>query len=199
MLISILVEWFSFIVNVFCVSSLLFVSINFLTPPPPFFALLSLLRCCRCVAHKNCRSHKSGGSDTAYEPSPASSNRTSTNSSTSGSSSPSASPALFGAGGGGGSSSSSNTHPLKQRKWSTIAYNNKNFPDGKLGYEHQHSGSGTTANYASASAAFTGGHGSAAASSTGATSASSKLFSKGYSKFEHSGQEAMARASQIVQ
>lgn len=87
-------------------------------------------------------------------------------------------------------------HPLgknPRKSWSSIAYNNKNFPDGKLGYEHQQQAVvGATAGQRGSSTA-------ANQNMTSATNANNKLFSKGYSKFERSGQEVMARASQIVQ
>lgn len=62
-----------------------------------------------------------------------------------------------------------------RKSWSSIAYNNKNFPDGKLGYELQSLTSNIT------------------------TNSNSKLFGKGAMKFERPGQDVMARASQIVQ
>lgn len=62
-----------------------------------------------------------------------------------------------------------------RRSWSSIAFQNKNFPDGKMGYE---SNSLTNNN-----------------DDTG----KSKYFDKGMSKFERSSQDVMARASQIVQ
>lgn len=61
-----------------------------------------------------------------------------------------------------------------RKSWSSIAYNNKNFPDKKLGYE-QHS------------------------ITTNTNNTNNKYFNKGYNKFERSGQDVMARASQIVQ
>lgn len=70
-----------------------------------------------------------------------------------------------------------NVQPNKspRKSWSSIAYNNKNFPDGKLGYELQSITSNIT------------------------TSSNAKLFGKGALKFERPGQDVMARASQIVQ
>ncbi|XP_037024477.1 unconventional myosin-IXa-like isoform X2 [Bradysia coprophila] len=70
-----------------------------------------------------------------------------------------------------------NVQPNKspRKSWSSIAYNNKNFPDGKLGYELQ------------------------SLTSNVLTSNNSKLFGKGAMKFERPGQDVMARASQIVQ
>lgn len=62
-----------------------------------------------------------------------------------------------------------------RKSWSSIAYNNKNFPDGKLVYDQQQ----TTVAVP--------------------TTATGKLFNKGFTKFERSGQDVMARASQIVQ
>lgn len=91
-------------------------------------------------------------------------------------------------------------HPLgknPRKSWSSIAYNNKNFPDGKLGYEHQVVGSSIAGQRASMTTANANNqlHGVAASNlSTG-----NKLLSKGYSKIERSGQDVMARASQIVQ
>ncbi|XP_055911615.1 unconventional myosin-IXa-like isoform X1 [Eupeodes corollae] len=60
-----------------------------------------------------------------------------------------------------------------RRSWSSIAFNNKNFPDGKLVYESSQAGV--------------------------MENSSNKLFSKNYSRFERSSQEVMAKASQIVQ
>lgn len=60
-----------------------------------------------------------------------------------------------------------------RRSWSSIAFNNKNFPDGKLVYESSQAGV--------------------------LENSSNKLFSKNYSRFERSSQEVMAKASQIVQ
>lgn len=70
-----------------------------------------------------------------------------------------------------------NVQPNKspRKSWSSIAYNNKNFPDGKLGYELQ----SLTSNIP--------------------TTGNTKLFGKGAMKFERHGQDVMARASQIVQ
>lgn len=62
-----------------------------------------------------------------------------------------------------------------RKSWSSIAYNNKNFPDGKLVYDQQQ------------------------ATVAVPTTATGKLFNKGFTKFERSGQDVMARASQIVQ
>lgn len=72
-------------------------------------------------------------------------------------------------------SAAANQLKSPRKSWSSIAYNNKNFPDKKLGYE-QHS---ITTNIGN--------------------NANNKYFSKGYNKFERSGQDVMARASQIVQ
>ncbi|XP_059621402.1 unconventional myosin-IXa-like isoform X2 [Phlebotomus argentipes] len=66
-----------------------------------------------------------------------------------------------------------------RRSWSSIAFNNKNFPDGKLGYENSQNSNNNNNNSDS------GGN--------------NKLFAKGFSKFERSSQDVMARASQIVQ
>lgn len=66
-----------------------------------------------------------------------------------------------------------------RRSWSSIAFQNKNFPDGKLGYE--------TNNLTN--------NNSIGTDDTG----KSKYFDKGMSKFERSSQDVMARASQIVQ
>lgn len=65
---------------------------------------------------------------------------------------------------------SSNRNP--RRSWSSIAFNNKNFPDGKLIYESSQNSNENNGN---------------------------KAFSKNYARFERSGQDVMARASQIVQ
>lgn len=62
-----------------------------------------------------------------------------------------------------------------RKPWSSISYNNKNFPDGKLGYGQQMQSSSATSNN------------------------NNKLLNKGFIKFERSGQDVMARASQIVQ
>lgn len=90
-------------------------------------------------------------------------------------------------------------HPLNKnprKSWSSIAYNNKNFPDGKLGYEHQHVVAGSNPGQRSSmSSATTANHNA----STSNTTTGNKLLSKGFSKFERSGQDVMARASQIVQ
>ncbi|GAB0091609.1 hypothetical protein DMENIID0001_064650 [Sergentomyia squamirostris] len=67
-----------------------------------------------------------------------------------------------------------------RRSWSSIAFNNKNFPDGKLGYENSQNSSNNNNNNAD-------------------SSGNNKLFAKGFSKFERSSQDVMARASQIVQ
>lgn len=93
-------------------------------------------------------------------------------------------------------------HPLgknPRKSWSSIAYNNKNFPDGKLGYEHQQHvvASSTAGQRSSLAASSTGNYQHGTASSNQSTG--NKLLSKGYSKFERSGQDVMARASQIVQ
>uniref|UniRef100_A0A182MH25 Myosin motor domain-containing protein n=1 Tax=Anopheles culicifacies TaxID=139723 RepID=A0A182MH25_9DIPT len=125
---------------------------------------------------------------------------------------------------GGGSASPGGTGGgTPRRSWSSFAFNNKNFPDGKLNYEsyqqqdhapqyqskHQQSGSSTlllsyasggngksSTNSANASGAPGGGGGGAGTGGNG----------KGYglgsaaarNRFERSGQDVMARASQIV-
>lgn len=84
----------------------------------------------------------------------------------------------------------SGPHMSPRKSWSSIAYNNKNFPDGKLVYDQQQAAAAATA-----TAGVTGGGGGSLVGGT----TSSKLFNKGYTKFERSGQDVMARASQIVQ
>lgn len=75
------------------------------------------------------------------------------------------------------STNNNNNNVNPRRSWSSIAFNNKNFPDGKLGYESNNNiglndDNGTKNKY---------------------------LFTKGITKFERSSQDVMARASQIVQ
>ena len=103
-----------------------------------------------------------------------------------------------------------------RRSWSSYAFNNKNFPDGKLSYEstqnqqqhpQQNQSSGSSASsslysvYSSnASSSNSSGKQSAAnAGNTGGTG-SGKLSSSlaARSRFERSSQDVMARASQIV-
>lgn len=75
-----------------------------------------------------------------------------------------------------------------RRSWSNIGANNKNFPDGKLGYEGSLHDSGR------------GGTGSSAVTVGMHKNKFSAAASKGSNaKFEHSSQDVMARASQIVQ
>lgn len=78
-----------------------------------------------------------------------------------------------------------------RKSWSSIAYNNKNFPDGKLVYDQQQAAAAAAASSSAANnnVAFVGGVGGSAG----------KLFNKASTKFERSGQDVMARASQIVQ
>lgn len=124
---------------------------------------------------------------------------------------------------GGGSPSGAVSTP--RRSWSNFAFNNKNFPDGKLNYEcqqqvvdpkhypthhyqHQTGASSVYGNNGSPGGAGGGaGRHSVPNNMTGANSGgASGAGSKGYgfgtaaarSRFERSGQDVMARASQIV-
>lgn len=83
------------------------------------------------------------------------------------------------------SSSSNRTSSVvnPRRSWSSIAFNNKNFPDGKLVYENNQINNNNIDNN----------------NSNTTTPASKTGFSKSYTKFERSSQDVMAKASQIVQ
>lgn len=97
-----------------------------------------------------------------------------------------------------------------RRSWSSYAFNNKNFPDGKLSYEstqnqppQQTSGaSASSALYSvySSNASGSNSSGKQSAANAGSAGTSGKLSSSlaARSRFERSSQDVMARASQIV-
>lgn len=77
-----------------------------------------------------------------------------------------------------------------RRSWSNIGTNNKNFPDGKLGYESSLYDSGGGTGVSSSVAGMNKNKYSAVATAAKGSNAT---------KFERSSQDVMARASQIVQ
>lgn len=136
-------------------------------------------------------------------------------------------------------SSSAYLNKSPRRTWSSIAFSNKNFPDGKFGYENSCNScvvllltrfeieqslpistnhvshlitidnldfgincdsNANNGSLAGNTASVTGGAAAAAGGAPGTeNNGNSKYFAKGFSKFERSSQEVMARASQIVQ
>ncbi|XP_053668571.1 unconventional myosin-IXa-like [Anopheles marshallii] len=123
-----------------------------------------------------------------------------------------------GYGGGIGSSSPGGTAGTPRRSWSSFAFNNKNFPDGKLNYEchqqqdhapqyqskHQQSGSSSSlsSNYGGGGNGKSSTNTNASGAQVGGGGASGKGYGFGSAaarnRFERSGQDVMARASQIV-
>lgn len=80
-----------------------------------------------------------------------------------------------------------------RRSWTTYAFKNKNFPDGKLSYEQNFNNNNSNNNFNSLN------HGGAYTKmySHENSSESSTKFSQNYNKFERN-QDVMALASQIV-
>ncbi|XP_053672693.1 unconventional myosin-IXa-like [Anopheles nili] len=127
--------------------------------------------------------------------------------------------------GSGGSSSPGGTTGTPRRSWSNFAFNNKNFPDGKLNYEchqqnqqdhpsqyqskHQHSPTSPSSSPlygGNSGAGKTSSIGNSSSTGAGGTHGTGNGGGKGYgfgsaaarNRFERSGQDVMARASQIV-
>lgn len=106
-----------------------------------------------------------------------------------------------------GGSSYASAAGTPRRSWSSYAFNNKNFPDGKLSYEYTAASGQPNQQQSSPSSVYSSSASSGKQSTTNSGGGAGKQLGYGgnlsaslaaRNRFERSSQDVMARASQIV-